>query len=45
MLGNGEPAKFIDETTSTPTLGRVNTSVWICATLSAWKSQNLNTNA
>ncbi len=26
-------------------LGRVNTSVWICATLSAWKSQNLNTNA
>ncbi len=27
------------------TLGRVNTSVWICATLSAWKSQNLNTNA
>ena len=47
------PVHLIDNTTqfngpsgqSYYRLGRVNTSVLICATLSAWKSQNLNTNA
>ncbi len=40
-----KPSQSITQTPKVSALGRVNTSVWICATLSAWKSQNLNTNA
>ncbi len=39
------PSSSVGFPVSGNNVGRVNTSVWICATLSAWKSQNLNTNA